>query len=155
MKKLIFSAAVLASAFFAASCQQEEFAPAAEGNVVTFEVSIPEVVATKAGEGYQADGSNVNDLVYAVYSTTADNLEDAQADLDDLRFFYAVNETSGKSFNDEGKSVVSLELLNDLLCFFLVLELLEQFVRLFEQRWQHTVGVGECALCFKIGDAVA
>ena len=113
MKKLIFSAAVLASAFFAASCQQEEFAPAAEGNVVTFEVSIPEVVATKAGEGYQADGSNVNDLVYAVYSTTADNLEDAQADLDDLRFFYAVNETSGKSFNDEGKSVVSLELLND------------------------------------------
>ena len=111
MKKLIFSAAVLASAFFAASCQQEEFAPAAEGNVVTFEVSIPEVVATKAGEGYQADGSNVNDLVYAVYSTTAETLEDAQKG--QLTFFYAVNETSGKSFNDEGKSVVSLELLND------------------------------------------
>lgn len=111
MKKLIFSAAVLASAFFAASCQQEEFAPAAEGNVVTFEVSIPEVVATKAGEGYQADGSNVNDLVYAVYRTTAETLEDAQKG--QLTFFYAVNETSGKSFNEEGKSVVSLELLND------------------------------------------
>ena len=111
MKKLIFSAAVLASAFFAASCQQEMLDPQAEGNVVTFEVSIPEVVATKAGEGYQADGSNVNDLVYAVYRTAAETLEDAQKG--QLTFFYAVNETSGQSFNEEGKSVVSLELLND------------------------------------------
>ena len=107
MKKLIFSAAVLASAFFAASCQQEMLEPQAEGNTVTFEVSIPEV-ATKS---YDAEGKNVNDLVYAVYSTEAETLEAAQES--NLTFFYAVNETSGASFDANGKSIVSLELLND------------------------------------------
>ena len=78
-----------------------------KGNVVTFEVSVPEGVATRS---YTADGSNVNDLVYAVYSTEATTLEDAQNG--SLKFFYAVNETTGTSFSD-GKSVVSLELLNN------------------------------------------
>ena len=78
-----------------------------KGNVVTFEVSVPEGVATRS---YTADGSNVNDLVYAVYSTEATTLEDAQNG--PLKFFYAVNETTGTSFSD-GKSVVSLELLNN------------------------------------------
>lgn len=81
-----------------------------KGNVVTFEVSVPEGVATRS---YTADGSNVNDLVYAVYSTEATTLEDAQKG--PLKFFYAVNETQeeGQSSFSDGKSIVSLELLNN------------------------------------------
>ena len=81
-----------------------------KGNVVTFEVSVPEGVATRS---YTADGSNVNDLVYAVYSTEATTLEDAQNG--HLEFFYAVNETQeeGQSSFSDGKSIVSLELLNN------------------------------------------
>ena len=81
-----------------------------KGNVVTFEVSVPEGVATRS---YTADGSNVNDLVYAVYSTEATTLEDAQNG--PLKFFYAVNETQeeGQSSFSDGKSIVSLELLNN------------------------------------------
>ena len=48
MKKLIFSAAVLASAFFAASCQQEMLDPQAEGTTVTYTVDVPNAIATKA-----------------------------------------------------------------------------------------------------------
>ena len=107
MKKLIYCAAALATALFAGSCQQELLDPAKEAGVVTYEVAIPEL-ATKS---YDAEGKNVNDLVYAVYSTEADNQEDAQSG--ELKFFYAVNETTGTSFDSEGKSVVHLELLND------------------------------------------
>ena len=88
MKKILFLASALAGLFLAGSCQQEEFEPVGKGNVVTFEVSVPEGVATRS---YTADGSNVNDLVYAVYSTEATTLEDAQKG--PLKFFYAVNET--------------------------------------------------------------
>ena len=53
MKKLIFGAAVLASAFFAASCQQEMLDPQAEGTTVTYTVEVPDAIATKAtGEGF-------------------------------------------------------------------------------------------------------
>ena len=48
MKKLIFSAAVLASAFFAASCQQEMLDPQAKGTTVTYTVDVPNAIATKA-----------------------------------------------------------------------------------------------------------
>lgn len=108
MKKLIYCALALAAGLLAASCQQEELAPVGEAGVVTFEVAIPEL-ATKS---YDAEGKNVNDLVYAVYSTAAETIEDAQK-CNDLRFFYAVNETSGASFDANGKGIVSLELLND------------------------------------------
>ena len=53
MKKLIFGAAVLASAFFAASCQQEMLDPQAEGTTVTYTVEVPDAIATKAdGNGF-------------------------------------------------------------------------------------------------------
>ncbi len=54
MKKLIFGAAVLASAFFAASCQQEMLDPQAEGTTVTYTVEVPDAIATKAiGDGFR------------------------------------------------------------------------------------------------------
>ena len=54
MKKLIFGAAVLASAFFAASCQQEMLDPQVEGTTVTYTVEVPDAIATKAiGDGFR------------------------------------------------------------------------------------------------------
>ena len=72
MKKLIFGAAVLASAFFAASCQQEMLDPQAEGTTVTYTVEVPDAIATKAtGDGftlhyevYRQDYMNETDPVY-------------------------------------------------------------------------------------------
>ena len=53
MKKLIFLASALAGLFFAASCQQENLAPVAGGNTVTYSVQMPASLQTKAfGEGY-------------------------------------------------------------------------------------------------------
>ena len=67
MKKLIYCALALAAGLFATSCMQENLEPVTEGNTVTFKVSLPEV-ATKAFD----DGREViDDLVYAVYRTTA------------------------------------------------------------------------------------
>ena len=64
MKKLIFSAAVLASAFFAASCQQEMLDPQAEGTTVTYTVDVPNAIATKAiGDQITA----VDKVYYEVY----------------------------------------------------------------------------------------
>ena len=64
MKKLIFSAAVLASAFFAASCQQEMLDPQAEGTTVTYTVEVPDAIATKAiGDEITA----VDKVYYEVY----------------------------------------------------------------------------------------
>jgi hypothetical protein len=111
MKKILFFASALAGLFLAGSCQREEFAPVEENGVVTFEVAIPEL-ATKS---YDAEGKNINDLVYAVYSTKAETLEAAQT-ANDLKFFYAVNEKlaeNGQSSFVENKSIVTLELLND------------------------------------------
>ena len=59
MKKLIFGAAILVSAFFAASCQQEMLEPQAEGTTVTYTVEVPGALATKAADGFE--------LIYEVY----------------------------------------------------------------------------------------
>ena len=48
MKKIIFSIAVMVSAFFAASCQQEMLETQAGTNTVTYTVDVPSAIATKA-----------------------------------------------------------------------------------------------------------
>lgn len=106
MKKILFFTSALAGLLLAGSCQREEFAPVTEGNVVTFEVGVPEV-ATKAVVN---DGSNINDLVYAVYRTSATNLEAAQSDTN-LQLIYQKNYSSDP-FQD-GKAIVPIELIND------------------------------------------
>ena len=65
MKKLLYSAAILALGFFAASCQQESLEPVG-GNTVTYTVQVPEALATRAlGD----DVTNINTLHYEVYRT--------------------------------------------------------------------------------------
>ena len=69
MKKLIYSAAAMALAFFAASCQQENLEPVASSNTVTYTVQVADAVATRAiGD----DVTAVNELVYEVYRTEAE-----------------------------------------------------------------------------------
>ena len=64
MKKIIFSIAVMVSAFFAASCQQEMLETQAGGNTVTYTVDVPSAIATKAiGDEVTA----VDKVYYEVY----------------------------------------------------------------------------------------
>ena len=108
MKKILFFASALAGLLLAGSCQREELAPAAEGNVVTFEVEIPEI-ATKAN--VVDDGTNINDLVYAVYRTSATSLENAQND-ENLQLIYQKNYETDP-FKGGNQAVVPIELIND------------------------------------------
>ena len=66
MKKIFFFASALAGLFFAASCQQENLEPVG-GNTVTITVEAPGAMNTKA----IADGTNVNEVHYAVYKTNS------------------------------------------------------------------------------------
>ena len=66
MKKILFLASAIAGMFFAASCQQENIEPVG-GNTVTITVEAPGAINTKA----IADGTNVNEVHYAVYKTTS------------------------------------------------------------------------------------
>ena len=50
MKKILYSVAAMALAFFSASCQQENLEPAAGNNTVTYTVEVDGAVATKAIE---------------------------------------------------------------------------------------------------------
>ena len=89
MKKILLFVSALAGVLFAGSCQREELAPAGENGVVTFEVGIPENATRVA---VVDNGTNINDLVYAVYRTSATSLEDAQVDeLDEKNYIDGYN----------------------------------------------------------------
>lgn len=91
------------------SCQkQENYTPNADGKV-TFEVSVPST-ATKA-LGDKVD--HIDDLVYAVYRTTAETQEDALANMDQAQLLYAVNQGENETQFVNGKTLVTLELLNN------------------------------------------
>lgn len=107
MKRLSLLTTTLVSILLAASCQHENLEPTQTGSTVTFSVQVPDV-ATKA---VTDDGSNIDDLVYAVYRTEADNLEGAVAAMSANTLVYKVN-PDNTSFVD-GKTNVTLELIND------------------------------------------
>lgn len=101
MKKLLYSAAIMALGFLAASCQQESLEPVG-GNTVTYTVQVPEALATRAlGD----DVANVNVLHYEVYRTEAANA-DAFTTADNLLYHKTVGMTNGVA-------TISLELVND------------------------------------------
>ena len=79
MKKLIYSAAALSLAFFAASCQQENLETVAGDNFVTYTVQVPNAIATKVIGEKDDDIAAVNELVYAVYRTEATEATDYDA----------------------------------------------------------------------------
>ena len=74
MKKFLFFASALAGLFLAASCQQESLEPVG-GNTVTYTVTVPGAVSTKAiGENVSA----VTQLIYEVYRVDAQTLEETR-----------------------------------------------------------------------------
>ena len=79
MKKLIYCAAALAAILTAGSCQRENI-DAVSGGVVTFTVTAPGTLDTRA----IADGTNVNEVHYAVYKTNSgeDYAIDDSGDID-------------------------------------------------------------------------
>ena len=103
MNKFLFFASALAGLFLAGSCQREDLAPVEENGVVTFEVSIPQVMTKTVSD----DGSAINSLVYDVYYTDA-SVETAPA-ADDLTLLY-----KGRAeVATNGATVISVELMND------------------------------------------
>ena len=91
MKKLLYSAAALATLLFAASCQQENLGPARTG--VTYTITLADEVQTKGKDGHDA-----YDLYYEVYRNTNAGLVELYDD---------VKEMTGP------KTTVTLDLLND------------------------------------------
>ena len=115
MKKLIYSAAAMALAFFAASCQQENLEPVVKANTVTYTVQVADAVATKAlGD----DVAAVNELVYEVYRTAAEETT-AFTSADNLLYHKTATITNGVA-------TIELEFVND-----------QNFTVLF---WAHTAG---------------
>lgn len=120
MKKLIYCAAVFATALFAGSCQRELLDPAQDGSTVTFSVGIPELAGTKANANGIGNGADINNLVYAVYKTTSDETE-AFANVKPEDLVYCINPLDPKGdedgvytyFNENGEAHVSLELVKN------------------------------------------
>ena len=102
MKKILYSAAALALAFFAGSCQQENLEPVVSGNTVTYTVQVADAVATKA-LGDEIDA--VNELVYEVYRTEAEG-DMEFSDVDNLLYHRTATITNGVA-------TIELEFVND------------------------------------------
>ena len=102
MKKILYSAAALALAFFAASCQQENLEPVVGGNTVSYTVQVPQALATK-GIGDVAPAEM--ELHYEVYRTTDGN--DVVLG-DDTRLLYHKTATI-----TDGTATVEMELVNE------------------------------------------
>lgn len=125
MKQTIYIATLVVLAFFAAACQREGLVPDGACSQVTFSVEVPGAVVTKADGAEQEQGQNpgqnlvqeVNNLVYAVYRTTASTPEEARSAMAaltsrDLVYQYnpvAAGETT--TFVD-GNAHVSIELIS-------------------------------------------
>jgi hypothetical protein len=107
MKKLIYSAAALAMAFFAASCQQENLEPVAQESTVTFSVELPGVQTKAIGDGF-----NVDQLVYEVWKTENPNVRDLNNPAQKATRLYQETATMAE-LDGEQKTVISLNLVHD------------------------------------------
>ena len=108
MKKLIYCAAALVTALFAGSCQRELLDPAGGNGTVTYTVQVPEVGTKALGD----DVTVINDLVYAVYRTTENSLQETLDNWEDATYLVYGKNVEGQAYN-QGKTTVSLELINN------------------------------------------
>ena len=108
MKKLIICAAALATAFFAGSCQKENFETAGS-NTVTYTVELPGVATKATGdERWIGDGNNVNQLIYEVWRTEAEG-DNTLENVDNKTYLLFRKEAGVLN----GKSTISLDLVNN------------------------------------------
>lgn len=111
MNNLIKYASALAVMIICSSCQQEFTDNTESVSTVTYSVEIPDVAATKTLGG----GTNINNLVYAVYKTDADSLEAAITSMSSNKLVYRSNPKASNqttAFSD-GKAHVTIELINN------------------------------------------
>ena len=112
MKKLLFFISALAGLFLATSCEREEMAPASANAVVSYSIEVPAVTTRALGDNVE----NINDLVYAVYSTEATSLDEAKT-ATDLQLLYLKNfaEDDSKFSVVDGvnRATVDIELINN------------------------------------------
>ena len=101
MKKILYSAAAIALAFFSASCQQENLEPTV-GGTVTYTVQVPDAIATKAfGDGI----TGVTKLIYEVYK------EDEYGTLTEV--LYESDPEQPVVIDDNGKFTFELEFIKN------------------------------------------
>lgn len=112
MKKLRHIIAALAIVIFSGSCQQEKLNASKGVSTVTFSVKVPEIAGTKAYGSVE----KINNLVFAIYKTTATDLETAQYSISEEDLVYKENPKAlGKTtaFTSEGNASITLELINN------------------------------------------
>ena len=125
MKQTIYIATLVVLAFFAAACQREELVPDSACSQVTFDVEVAGSVVTKADGAEQEQGQNpdqnqvpeVNNLVYAVYRTTASTPEEAKSAMAALTSRDLVYQYNPKAAGEtttfvDGNAHVSIELIS-------------------------------------------
>lgn len=125
MKQTIYIATLVVLAFFAAACQREELVPDGACSQVTFDVEVAGSVVTKADGAEQEQGQNpdqnqvpeVNNLVYAVYRTTASTPEEAKSAMAALTSRDLVYQYNPKAAGEtttfvDGNAHVSIELIS-------------------------------------------
>ena len=105
MKKLLYSVVALATLVFAASCQQENLETVSGDNFVSYTVSVPGAVATKAIGEKDEDIAAVNELIYAVYLTKAQSADDFGQT--ETKLFQKTAEIT------DGEARISFELVNN------------------------------------------
>lgn len=109
MKKVLYFVSALAMVLFAGSCQNETLEINADNGMVTFTVEAPGVFkATKATEAIKttiADGRNVDQLIYEVWTIDADGDLETRLFQDNTKTLDLVDGTR--------QTTLALELLND------------------------------------------
>lgn len=114
MKKLTYIIA-LAAVLFSGSCQQEKLNVSKDASTVTFAVKVPEYAVTKTSGSDVI--SNINNIVYAVYKTDAESLEDARISLAGKTPVNCVNPMAEDPRNTtvfvNNNANISVELFND------------------------------------------
>ena len=115
MKRIINHLLTLATVLLAGSCQQERFETAKDLSTVSFTVEVPGNAATKASGDDVV--SNINNIVYAVYKTDAESLEDARISLAGKTPINCVNPLAKDPSNTtafvNNNANISIELFND------------------------------------------
>ena len=115
MRKVINFTLALTTVLFAVSCQQKHLDIANELSTVSFTVEVPGHAVTKTS-GNEAV-SNINNIVYAVYKTDAESLEDARTSIAGQTPINRVNPMAKGPTNTtvfvNNNANISVELFND------------------------------------------
>lgn len=107
MKKVLYLVSALAMVLFAGSCQDEALEVSSDNGMVTFTVEAPNVFKATKATATIADGTNVDQLIYEVWTLDANGHLATRLFQDDTKTL-DLDESDNKR-----KTTLALELLND------------------------------------------